>query len=72
MPADYLIEIECEKGHKQVLQVVGELGSEWAENYAGLLDGTSPWYRFPPGDDSVIGKCGICGSKIHCEVTEGH
>lgn len=37
---------------------------EWAENYAGILDGTSPYYVYPPGPDSVIGQCQECGGRF--------
>lgn len=35
---------------------------EWVESYAQLLCGTSPLYVFPPGPNSPIGKCGVCGA----------
>ena len=71
MSADVLIEATCANGHRQVLQIAGELGLEYARGLAGLLDGTSDLYRFPPDEKSVIGKCGICGSQIECVVSEG-
>ena len=67
---DWAIEATCDNGHSQVMQVAGNLGREYAERLAGLLDGTSDLYRYPPGEESVIGKCGICGAKITCEVSE--
>jgi hypothetical protein len=67
---DVCIEATCEKGHRQLLQIEGQ-GREWALTLAGLLDGSSEMYRFPPGPESPIGKCGVCGSQISCEVKEG-
>lgn len=67
---DYTIKIECPNGHFQKLVIKG-LGRQWAEEQAGLLDGTSPMYAFSPiGTPSVIGKCGICGTQIRCTVSE--
>jgi len=43
---------------------------EDAELFAGLLDGTSTMYVYPPGPESVLGKCGTCGAKIRCVVEE--
>lgn len=61
----------CAEGHSQALRVDGKLGLEWAKMWAGLMDGTSPLYIYPPiGTDSLIGKCGICGSQIKCSVED--
>lgn len=58
----------CTEGHCQSLRV-GGMTFEWARMWVGLMDGTSPMYIHSPiGTDSLIGKCGICGSKIKCEV----
>jgi hypothetical protein len=65
---DSIIEARCANGHKQVLQVAESLGRDYAQHLAGLLDGTSELYRYPPDENSVIGKCGVCGAKIECEV----
>ncbi len=62
------IEVCCEKGHRQVIKVDSSLGEEWARNLAGLLDGTSPMYVYPPGEDSPIGKCGVCGTPITATI----
>lgn len=67
---DYFIEATCANGHSQVLQVSADLGGDYAFVLAGLLDGTSELYRFPPGPESVISKCGICGATVACEVSE--
>lgn len=61
----------CDAGHSQTLQVNG-MSLEWAKEWAGLMDGTSHFYqRSPVGDaQSLIGKCGICGSQINCKVEQ--
>lgn len=66
----YRIIAVCTGGHSQAIQVDGSLGREFAEEQAGILDGTSEMYLVPPGPDSIIGKCGICGRKIHCTVED--
>lgn len=67
--------------HAKVLKIDPALGFEYASTLAGLLDGTSPFYVFPPGGQdqihewpgekgSPIGRCGICGEPFTCTVTE--
>ena len=63
-----VIEICCEQGHRQAIKVDPDLGEEWARGLAGLMDGTSPMYLYPPGANSPIGKCGICGTPITATV----
>lgn len=58
----------CAQGHTQELKIDGNLGLEWAAHYMGLLDGSSEMYKFPPGPESIIGKCGICGTQIQCSL----
>lgn len=57
-----LAEVVCKGGHLQKFRYVG-FTREYVEHHLGLMDGTSPLYKFPPreGDGSVIGKCGIPG-----------
>lgn len=64
-----IIEVVCDNQHKQQIKYVG-VSREFAEMQCGLLDGTSPMYLFPPGPESSIGKCGICGAKITAKVVE--
>ena len=67
----FLVTAKCENGHGWEVKVVGSLGRQWVEAWAGLMDGTSPLYVSSPiGTDSVIGKCGICRAQISCAVTE--
>jgi hypothetical protein len=63
----------CENGH------IGEtfydgLERQQVEVQAGLLDGTSPFYMFPPRlyapESTLIGKCGICSAWFNCRVEE--
>lgn len=48
------------------------LGREAAEDYCGLLDGSSPAYVIDPRDhpESMIGKCGICRGSIRATSEE--
>lgn len=70
---NYVITAKCENGHEQNITISGDLGRQWADAQAGLLDGTSGMYLYPPiGTDSVIGKCGICKAQIECSVTESY
>jgi hypothetical protein len=65
----WVIKAECANGHAQEIKAQGEgIDQAWAEMCAGLLDGSSPLYRSPPGPESVIGKCGICRAQIECTV----
>jgi hypothetical protein len=60
----------CANGHKQTVQVYG-MAMEWAKAWAALMDGSSSFYvASPRGTDSMIGKCGICGTQIDCAVEE--
>lgn len=62
--------LRCENGHDQVIIVRG-LDLDTVKGMAGLIDGTSPMYVYPPGPESMIGKCGICRGKIMSEVRVG-
>jgi hypothetical protein len=66
------IVIRCQKDddHAKVLRFDPHLGFEWVWTLAGLLDGTSPFYIYPPGEGSPIGKCAICGAPYTCTVLE--
>lgn len=68
---NYRVTAKCESGHTQAITVEG-MPREWAEMYAGLLDGTHAMYLAPPCDDpnSVIGKCGICHKPFRCTIEE--
>ena len=60
----------CENGHTQKLRLdANSYSKAGAEQWAGLMDGTSPFFLHPPGDESVIGKCGICGKRFKCSVS---
>lgn len=64
------IEYTCKAGHKQVITYTG-MSREFAESCAKLTDGTSPLYVHPPGPESSIGKCGICGAQLSSRVLDG-
>ncbi|HEX5426660.1 MAG TPA: hypothetical protein VFW94_24320 [Candidatus Acidoferrales bacterium] len=67
----YTIMVRCESGHSQYIEVENLLGIEWARETAAVLDGTSSLFlRAPIGDDSMVGRCGICGKQIACRVKE--
>lgn len=61
------IEYRCANGHVQIIRYQG-MTRHFAEQVAGLCDGTSPMYVFPPGPESTIGKCGICGAQLSSKV----
>ncbi len=59
----------CKAGHSQTIEYIG-LTREFAETQAKLIDGSSPLYKFPPGPDSIIGKCGICKAQLTSTVLD--
>jgi hypothetical protein len=56
------------EGHAKTVRFDAALGMEYAETLAGLLDGSSRFYIFPPSKLSPIGKCGICGGNLSCTI----
>ena len=75
----YRITVRCKthpETHAKVIRLRNVEGASdyfdrtYAENFAKLLDGTFPGYIYPPGPDSPIGKCGICGGKLETSVEE--
>ena len=67
------ITIRCSKNptqHAKVLRVKARLGRRRAEELAELLDGTSLAYVHPPGPQSPIGRCCVCGAECEAEVSE--
>jgi len=59
----------CGKGHSQRIRFEGDFFTlQYVRSLAALLDGSSEMYLHPPGLESTIGKCGICGSQIACSV----
>lgn len=59
----HTIVVECQKCHgTQTLTMVGMTEKE-VDDYCGILDGTSPMYVIPVTEDSMIGRCGICGGR---------
>lgn len=56
--------LECPSGHVAVMEFDARMGREYAETQLGLLDGTSPMYKFPPGPESQLGKCGVCRGPL--------
>jgi len=67
------IVVRCAKQpekHAKKIRVSSELGMEWAQMFAGLLDGSSQFYIYKPGPNSPIGKCATCGGELSAEITE--
>jgi hypothetical protein len=56
--------------HAKVVRVKARLGKRRAQELADLLDGTSLAYVHPPGPNSPIGRCCICGDEIEAQVSE--
>ena len=56
--------------HAKVIRVKARLGRRKAEELAELLDGTSLAYIHPPGQQSPIGRCCVCGSECEATVSE--
>ncbi len=68
----------CSSGHSSSIIHEG-MTREGVELFAGILDGTSPAFMFPPGPESVIGKCcwadpaypnHHCGKPFKCTIEE--
>jgi hypothetical protein len=56
--------------HAKVVRVKARLGRRRAEELAELLDGTSLAYVHPPGPQSPVGRCVVCGGECEAEVSE--
>lgn len=56
--------------HAKVLRLDAELGKEFAQGLADLLDGSSSLYIYKPGANSPIGKCCTCGGQLSATVEE--
>lgn len=65
----FVITVRCESGHEQKIGYYG-LHRPFVESVAGFMDGTSPMFKYPPGAESAIGKCGICGKQVKATVTD--
>jgi hypothetical protein len=61
----------CENGHEQRL-LTPDRTVRSARRLAGIMDGTSPFYAFPPRTHPIqggkVGKCGICDAWISCTL----
>jgi hypothetical protein len=56
--------------HAKVVRVKARLGRGKAQDLADLLDGSSLAYVHPPGPQSPIGRCCVCGGECSAEVSE--
>jgi hypothetical protein len=50
------VRAECSAGHIQEFTFIG-MDRDFVEGLCGLMDGSSPMYKYPPGPESMIGKC---------------
>lgn len=67
------VTIRCVKSptqHAKVVRVKAKLGKRKAQELADLLDGSSLAYVHPPGPQSPIGRCCVCGGEVEAEVSE--
>ena len=66
------ITVQCtqNKAHVKILSLDPALGMDYAEDFAGLLDGSSPFFIHKPGPLSPIGKCGICNAQLRATIEE--
>ena len=58
------------EAHAKTVRFDAALGMEYAETLAGLLDGSSRFYIFPPSKLSPIGRCAICHGELTCIIEE--
>jgi hypothetical protein len=83
MKKEIRITVRCtvHEDHAKILKLDPALGFDYATTLAGLLDGSSPFYIFPPGGHdrveewpggkgSPIGRCALCGAPFTCTVSE--
>jgi hypothetical protein len=61
----FLVVITCEQGHEDRVRYRGEQ-EPVVRFWAGLMDGSS--YPVPPGPDSPLCKCGLCGAQLRADV----
>ncbi len=70
MMEQWIVTFTCANGHSEEVKLVGE-DERYARIWAGLLDGSSELYQHPPGPDSPLCKCGICGATLTSSVRQG-
>lgn len=64
----YKVTAKCENGHEQSIIYEG-MSEEQIKMFAGLLDGSSPFYVIKPEPGkSQIGTCQICGKGFAATV----
>jgi hypothetical protein len=68
-PTCWVVIAKCEGGHSQEI-TTRRMSERWVRAWAGLMDGTSPLYGARLRPESLIGKCGICGSRIVCSIRQ--
>jgi hypothetical protein len=71
MSSTFQLTLVCASGHSQKIQLGPGFTRAMAEDYAGLIDGTSDMFIASPlGTDSPIGKCCICGAQIRAQIEQ--
>lgn len=65
MADKFVVDLTCAGGHKQTITYEG-LTRQAVELNIALLTGDPSIYKYPPDDDSMIGKCAYpdCGRKV--------
>ena len=65
------LKIQCvkDRDHAKILRITGQT-REQVDILGGLMCGNSPFYIFPPGPGSPIGKCGLCGGQLEYSIEE--
>ena len=69
--AEVKIRLECRNGHSSEM-LVGGMTKEEAKDFCGILDGSSPFFvhspREPENQQTLIGRCVICGAIFDAQV----
>jgi hypothetical protein len=73
--SEFIVEVVCESdpSHRAQVRVEG-VSREYAEQLAGIMDGTSEFYLYTPRDNPTPGShlahCQICGGWFRATVKE--
>jgi hypothetical protein len=69
---NFHVAIHCSNCDKTDYVVLSGVTRDMVEMYCGLIDGTSPMYKFPPTQHSStqIGKCLTCKQMFRARIVE--
>ena len=74
---EFIIEMVCEgeARHRSLLSIGGlDVDREYANRLAGMLDGTSDFYVYPPREHptpgSMLARCELCRAWFRATVKE--